>query len=59
MNIGSVVKRSGSAGKRNGMNHQRKSILEKYGGIEGLIREVEGNPGKYNKYWSKPWTSYT
>jgi hypothetical protein len=37
----------------------RKSILEKYGGTEGLIREVEGNPEKYSRSWSKPWTAYT
>jgi hypothetical protein len=30
----------------------RKWMLEK-------MREVENNPDKYNKYWSKPWTSYT
>jgi hypothetical protein len=37
----------------------RKSILEKYGGIEGLEREIENSPAKYKQCWSKPWTNYT
>jgi hypothetical protein len=49
MNIGGGGNGNVSAGKKNGMNHQRKLLMEK----------IEKNPAKYNQCWSKPWTEYT